>query len=157
VEGLKALLFEGGELVLATLLQAGNRLIPPGLDGNKHVGPLFFASGRLLLHLLAQMFEGPLFGRLVDVRDQVLGEVEDALQAARRNVEQEPDGAGRALDEPDMSDGRGKLDVAHALPPDLASRHFDAAFVADNALIADALVFPAVALEVLGRAENLLA
>ena len=55
------------------------------------------------------------------------------------------------------ADGGGQLDVAHALAAHLGARHFDAALVADDALVADALVLTAVALEVLGGPEDLLA
>jgi hypothetical protein len=47
--------------------------------------------------------------------------------------------------------------VAHALAPHLGARDFDAALVADDALVADPLVLAAVALEVLGGAKDLLA
>ena len=101
--------------------------------------------------------DGAVAGRLVDVRDDELGEVEDALQAAGGDVQQQADAAGRALDEPDVGHGRGQLDVAHALAAHLAAGHLHAALVADDALVADALVLAAVALEVLGGPEDLLA
>ena len=53
-----------------------------------------------------------------------------------------------------MADGRGQLDVAHALAADLGAGDLDAAAGADFALIADAFVFAAVALPVLGRAKD---
>src|SRR5439155_10697084 len=54
-------------------------------------------------------------------------------------------------------DGRGEIDVAHPLTPDLLPRHLDAAALADDALVADALVLAAVALPVLRRTEDALA
>src|SRR6185436_6324369 len=54
-------------------------------------------------------------------------------------------------------DGRREVDVAHALAADLLPRHLDAAALADDALEADALVLPAVALPVLRGPEDLLA
>ena len=54
-------------------------------------------------------------------------------------------------------DGRGQVDVAHALAADLLARHLDAAALADDALVADALVLAAVALPVLRRSEDALA
>ena len=56
-----------------------------------------------------------------------------------------------------MRDGSRKFDVAHALAAHLGARDFDAALLADDALIADALIFAAVAFPVLGGAEDLLA
>ena len=56
-----------------------------------------------------------------------------------------------------MCDWGCELDVAHALTPDLGTRNFHATAVADDALVADFLVFTTVALPVLGRAEDALA
>ena len=50
--------------------------------------------------------------------------------------------------------GRGELDMAHALAPDLGERHLDAALLADDALVLHALVLAAQALVVLHRAED---
>src|SRR5207245_6430855 len=85
------------------------------------------------------------------------GEVENLLELARRDVEQVADPRGNALEEPDVRDGRGKVDVTHALAAHLLSRHLDAAALADDALVADALVLAAIALPVLRRAEDALA
>ena len=83
--------------------------------------------------------------------------VEDALEFARRLVEEEAHPGRAALEEPDVAHGDRELDVAHALAPDRRERHLDAAAVADHALVLDALVLAAGALPVLGRSEDLLA
>jgi len=108
-------------------------------------------------HLGAEVFEFAVPGFLVDFDDHVLGEVEDALEVARGHVEKQPQLARGSLDEPDVADRAGEFDVAHALAANLGAGDFDAALVADDALVADALVLAAVALEVLGGAEDLLA
>src|SRR5687768_9315978 len=54
-----------------------------------------------------------------------------------------------------MGDGRGELDVTHALAADLGERHLDAALLADDAAMLQALVLAAKALVVLDRAEDL--
>ena len=56
-----------------------------------------------------------------------------------------------------MADGRGELDVAHALAAHLGAGDLDAAAIADHPFKADALVLAAVAFPVFGRAEDLLA
>src|SRR5690606_8956996 len=94
---------------------------------------------------------------LVDLGDHVGGEVDDLLQVLRRQVEQVPQARGHALEEPDVGDRGGELDVAHPLTAHLGARHLDAAALADDALEADALVLAAVALPVPGGAEDLLA
>ena len=94
---------------------------------------------------------------LVHVGDDVLGEVEHALQVAWADVQQQPQPAGHALDIPDVSDRAGQLDVAHALAADAAVRHLDAALVADDALVANALVLAAGAFPVLLGTEDALA
>src|SRR5439155_6473390 len=84
-------------------------------------------------------------------------EVEDLLELARCDVEQVADAARHAFEEPDVRDRRGQVDVAHTLAPDLLTRHLDAAALADDALVADALVLAAIALPVLRRTEDALA
>ena len=64
---------------------------------------------------------------------------------------------GHALEEPDVADRRGQVDVAHALAANLRARDLDAAALAHDALVADALVLAAVALPVLGGTEDALA
>ena len=56
-----------------------------------------------------------------------------------------------------MADGRGQLNVAHALTANLCLGDLNTAAIADLALVADALVLAAVALPVLGRSKNALA
>jgi len=56
-----------------------------------------------------------------------------------------------------VRDGRGELDVAHALTAHRRLRDLDAAALADDALEAHALVLAAGALPVARRAEDLLA
>ena len=56
-----------------------------------------------------------------------------------------------------MADWRRQIDVTHALAPNLGPCHFDTALVAHDALEADALVLPAIALPVLCRTKDALA
>ena len=56
-----------------------------------------------------------------------------------------------------MGHRSGELDVTHTLTAHLALGDFNAAAVADFALVTDLLVLAAVALPVLGRSENALA
>jgi hypothetical protein len=86
--------------------------------------------------------------------DDVLLEVEDALEVAQRHVEHEADARGQRLQEPDVRDGGGELDVAHPLAAHLLERHLDAALLADDAAVLHALVLAAQALVVLDRPED---
>src|SRR5262249_18273520 len=61
---------------------------------------------------------------------------------------------GQRLQEPDVGDGRGELDVAHALAPDARQRDLDRALLADDALVLHALVLAAQALVILDRPED---
>ncbi len=94
---------------------------------------------------------------LVDPRDHVGREVDDLLQVLRREVEQVAQARRNTLEEPDVRDRRGELDVAHPLPAHLRARHLHAAALADDALEPDSLVLAAVALPVPGGTEDLLA
>ena len=91
------------------------------------------------------------------IDDDVILVIDDALELAAGHVEHEADARGHALVEPDVRDRHGQLDVAHALAAHAAQRDFDAAAVADDALVLDALVFAAGALPVAGRPEDALA
>ena len=97
----------------------------------------------------------PLVG--VDVGDQVGGEVDDLLEFLGRHVEQIAEPAGDTLEEPDVSDRSGQLDVAHPLAANLGAGDLDAAALADDPLVADSLVLAAVALPVpLGTEDPLI-
>src|SRR6266852_3570481 len=53
-----------------------------------------------------------------------------------------------------MGDGRGQLDMAHAVAPHLRQGDLDAAFLADDAAVLHALVLAAQAFVVLDRPED---
>ena len=89
--------------------------------------------------------------------DDVVGVIDDLLEITQRDVEEIAHRARQRLEEPDVGDGNGELDVTHALAAHLAQGHFDAATVADHTAIANALVFAAMAFPVLDRTEDALA
>ena len=111
----------------------------------------------LRLHLRLELGQVAPASLLVHPGDDRCCEVEDLLELLGSHVEQVPDAARDALEEPDVADRSGEVDVAHALTAHLGPRHLDAAALADDALVADALVLAAVALPVLGRTEDALA
>ena len=84
----------------------------------------------------------------------VVFEVQDALEILQRHVEQKADARRQRLQEPDVGDGGGELDMAHALAPDARQRHLDRALFADDALVLHPLVLAAQALVVLDRPED---
>ena len=104
--------------------------------------------GEELLHLQ---------GRLARIDDHVVLVVDHALEGARGHVEQQAETARHRLEEPDVGDRHGQLDVAHALATDAGDRDLDAAAIAHDVLVFDPLVLSAGALVVAHRAEDLLA
>src|SRR5205814_7892383 len=120
------------------------------------LGELLAGLAAAALGLLLERHERPLAGVLVNVRDDVQREIEDALEVAWADVEKDPKTAGRALEIPDVADGARQLDMTHALAADLGARDLHAALVADDALVPDSLVLAAVALPVLGGTEDAL-
>src|SRR5206468_5374020 len=80
--------------------------------------------------------------------------VEDALELLQLHVEQQPDAARKRLQEPDMRDRRGQLDVAHALTANFRDGDLDAALFADDSLVLHTLVLAAQAFVILDRTEN---
>ena len=114
----------------------------------------------LLPHVAVFLFGQQLIaqqGSLAGIGDDIRREVQDLLQDPGADVQQQAHPGGDALEIPDMADGGGQLDVAHALPAHLGPGDLHAAAVADLALVADLLILTAVALPVLRRPENALA
>src|SRR5207247_3402798 len=89
--------------------------------------------------------------------DDVILEVDDLFQAGGLHVQQSAEAAGHGLEEPDVDDRSGQLDVAHALAADAAVRDLDAAAIADHPLVLHAAVLAAGALPVLLGPEDTLA
>ncbi len=125
----------------------------PRLHGAVPVGVLFL---ELPPFLVAQHVADLQLG-VARIDDDAGLVVEDPLEVLHLHGQQLADAAGQALEEPDVRDGHGQLDVAEAFATDLALGDLDAALVADHAAEADALVLAAVALPVLDRAEDPLA
>src|SRR5438093_667825 len=142
----------GGQGLVQLVLLA----IDVGAELVLQLGQLLAGLAAAALGLVLEGLERSLPGVLVDVRDDVQGEVEDSLEVARADVEKDAQAARGALEVPDMADGAGELDVAHPLPADLAPGDLDAALVADDSLVANPLVLAAVALPVLRRTEDAL-
>ena len=154
VHELRALAHEGLLVLVAVVLQILGEAVERLL--------LELAHGGLLVHLLdldrlADVGQGLLDLLLVDVDDDVRGEVDDLLEKLRRDVEHEREGRGDALEVPDVAHGGRELDVAHALAPDARAGDLDEATLADLALELDLLVLAALALPILGGAEDALA
>ena len=87
--------------------------------------------------------------------DDAVGlEVQDPLEVLEGHVEQKADARGQRLQEPDVGDRGGQLDMAHAVAPDARQRHLDAALLTDDALVLHALVLAAQALIILDRPKD---
>ena len=89
--------------------------------------------------------------------DDVLREIQNPIQVLGRQVQHQPQAAGRSLGEPDVRHRRRQLNMPHPLAPDLRARYLYPAAVAGDAPMPDLLVLAAVALPVLSRTEDLLA
>jgi hypothetical protein len=167
-----------GRGLLAHVLERPLGLVP-GLAALVGLGPLGLQLGQVglqlgldlllalllvdldLLALVRQLGLDPrqvvVTAVVVDPGHHVGREVDDLLEVLGGHVEQVAEPARHALDVPDVGDGRGQLDVAHALAAHLGPGDLDAAALTDDALEADALVLAAVALPVPRRPEDLLA
>ena len=95
--------------------------------------------------------------RFARIDDDVIGEIENFFERTGRYVEDQPHAARDPLEIPNMRDGRGEFNMPHALAAHLGTRDLDTAAVADDALVADALILAAVAFPVACRAEDALA
>ncbi len=108
---------------------------------------------RLQIFLLAQQLVLLQRGQ-ARLDDDVILEIEDALEILQRHVEQQADAARQRLQKPDMRHRRGELDMAHAVAPHLGQGDFDAAFLADDAAILHPLVLAAQAFVILDRPKD---
>ncbi len=86
--------------------------------------------------------------------DDIALEIEDPLELLELHVEQQADAARQRLQEPDMRDRGGELDMAHPLAADLRHGDFDTALFAHDALVLHALILAAQALVILDRTED---
>src|SRR5437868_6277817 len=118
----------------------------------------------LVLRLLLQVEELVLVEQLVlddvllaGVYDDVVRVVDDLLEITQREIDKVPHRTRQSLEEPDVRDGYGELDVTHALATDAAQGDFDAAAIADHSTVTNSLVFAAVTFPVLDRTKNPLA
>src|SRR5581483_9428704 len=148
-------------VLVEALLGAGREEVAAALEALLEFGELLVAVDvdalGLGLHLVLEPVQVLRARLVVDVRDDRRREVEDLLELAGRDVEEVADAARDALEEPDVRDGCGQVDVTHALAAHLLAGHLDAAALTDDALVPDALVLAAVALPVLRRTEDALA
>ncbi len=102
---------------------------------------------------LAQKLAGQQRG-FARIDHEVILIIDDALELAGGHVHDQAESARHALEEPDVRDGNGELDVAHAFAADAREGDFHAATIADDALVLDPFVFAARAFPVLRRTEN---
>ena len=94
---------------------------------------------------------------LARIDDDVVRVVDDLLEIMEREVDKVSHRTRKSLEEPDVRDGYGELDVTHALATDAAQGDFDAAAIADHSTVTNSLVFAAVAFPVLDGTEDTLA
>src|SRR4051812_35050986 len=93
---------------------------------------------------------------LARIDDDVVRVVDDLLEVTQSEIDKVSHRTRQSLEEPDVRDGYGELDVTHALATDAAQGDFDAAAIADHSTVANSLVFTAVALPVLYWTEDAL-
>ncbi len=143
--GLRTLGLERGELLLQLLEASGDPRIAT-------VGERL----QLETDVVLLRREVAVTSILVDRDHHVRGEVDDLLEVLRRHVEQVAQARGNALEVPDVRDGSGELNVAHALAPHGGLGDLHAAALTDDALEAHALVLATRTLPVARGAEDLL-
>jgi hypothetical protein len=138
-------------------IQIGDALLKLLLD----LFDLLVNLGALLVFRLGELLVEPLerlLARvLVDMGDDVLREIQHAVQVPPADVEQKPQVGWHAAGVPDVRNRRRQLNVPHAFAADRRTGHFHAAFIADHAAMAHVLVLSAIALPIPRRSEDRLA
>ncbi len=82
-------------------------------------------------------------------------EIQHALDFAQRHIEHQADARRQRLQEPDVRGRARQFDVAHPLAAHLRLRHLDAALLAHDSAVLEALVLAAQTLVVLDGSEDL--
>ena len=154
----------GGVLDLALQISLGAFGLELGQVSFQLLGALLEVDVAAVLDLLLLSgdfcFEGGevvVSGFFIDAGDDVGSEVDDLFQILGCQVKQVTQTGGHTLEVPDVGDGGGELNVAHALTTYLGTGDFHAASFTDDALEADALVLTTGAFPVPGRTEDTLA
>lgn len=122
-----------------------------GAHGGVEVVVVLLACGQVLLfgQQLAALERGQ-----ARLGDDIGFEVQHALDVTQGHVQHQADARRQRLEEPDVRDRRGQVDVTHALATHLGQGDFGAALFADHATVLHALVLAAQALVVLDRSED---
>ena len=152
VDGLGAHL--GDELVGITVLE----LLVSGGKAVENLEILFLAEELELLDGLGvvALAEGDVGGGS-GIDDDVTLVIDDCVELLGGKAEEITDLVGEGAEVPDVGYRDDEGDVSHSLAADFLFGDFDAATVADDALVADALVLTAVALVILYGTEDSLA
>ena len=129
-----------------------------GARADREAVGFLLADAQLAVLFVGQQFAtlewATVFDRALGVGDDVLTEVQHLLELPGAQVQQCADLAGDVLDVPDVRGWRGQLDVTHAVTPHDALGDFDAAALANLALVALTLVLAAGALVIFFRPED---
>ncbi len=147
------LVLEGLGLFLQRLLI----LLPLGTERRHLRLQLGGFLGDALFDFVVHTAQRALTGVLVHRCDDILGIVEHAIEVPLRDIQQQPQIAGRAPCVPDVGDGRSQANVPHPLAPNARMGDLDAALVALDATKTDLFVLAAIALPVLGGTKDRLA
>ena len=157
-EVLDLLLAAGLDQFMAQLLGQADQVEPHEQLANglgAHVG---LEGVAVQFACFAELFLGQelavLQGGVAGFDDNVVLEIDDPLQAGCLHVQQRAQAAGHRLEEPDVHDRRGQLDVAHPLAADPGMGHLDSAAVADHAFVFHPAVLAAGAFPVLLGSED---
>ena len=118
------------------------------------VRELFANDLHLGAHRVLEFRQFGLTALVIDMRDEVGREVDDLLEFLWRHIHQVAETARHTLEEPDVCDRSGQLNVAHPLTTHLGTGDLYAAALTNDPLVADPLVLTAVALPVLLRAKD---
>src|SRR4030042_1463156 len=92
-------------------------------------------------------------GDIFWIEDYIGLEIKNPLKLLQSHIEEHPNLARDALQEPNGGHGCGQLYVSHSFPADLGLNHLHPALFTDDASVFHPLVFAAVALVVLYRPE----
>ncbi len=118
--------------------------------GVDHRGLFTLRNGDFIFEAL----ESLLAGIFVNIGNDVLRKIQNAIEVAARNIKQQAQVRGNAPGIPNMRDRGRQGNMPHPLAADGSAGHFNAALIAGDAFVAGILVLTAITLPIAGRAKN---
>jgi hypothetical protein len=156
-DGLEALgdfFLGGGFHGVALFLQRLQFGVAVALHGKDLVVDFAGAFALGTVDVILELAQSALAGFFINIGDDILSKIENTVQIAAGDIQQQTKIGRNTAGIPNMRDRSSQFNMAETFTADGRLRDLHAAFFADDALVSRILVLTAIALPVTGRTEN---